>query len=114
MGFSNKFSYKGLDLTVLWDWRKGGTIVSRIRALGNTSGVLQETLAGREDGVIGDGVVNTGTVENPQYVPNTTAVPASQFLQQIFSTAATRRVRSIVPPTSNCGRWPCTIIYPVD
>ena len=84
LGFNNKFSYKGLDLTVLWDWRKGGTIVSRIKALGSTSGVLRETLVGREEGVVGDGVVNVGTVENPQYEPNTTAVPASQFYNNFF------------------------------
>ncbi len=90
VGFSNKFSYKNFDFTILFDWRQGGTIVSRIKALGSTSGVLQETLLGREggsensrfvdgDGVIGDGVVNVGTAENPQYVPNTTAVAASTF-----------------------------------
>ncbi len=84
LGFNNKFSFKGLDLTILFDWRQGGTIVSRIKALGSTSGVLKETLVGREAGVIGDGVVNTGTVENPVYVPNTTAVPASQFYNNYF------------------------------
>jgi outer membrane receptor protein involved in Fe transport len=84
VGFSNKFSYKGLDLTVLWDWRKGGTIVSRIKALGSTSGVLRETLVGREDGVVGEGAVNVGTAENPQYQPNTTAVPASSFYNNFF------------------------------
>ena len=84
VGFNNKFSYKGLDLTILWDWRKGGTIVSRIKALGSTSGVLQETLVGREDGVVGDGVVNVGTAENPQYTQNTTSVPASTFYNNFF------------------------------
>ncbi|MEO9891425.1 SusC/RagA family TonB-linked outer membrane protein [Aurantibacter sp.] len=84
MGFSNNFSYKNVDLTILFDWRKGGTIVSRIKALGSTSGVLQETLVGRENGVVGDGVVNVGTTESPQYVPNTTAVPAGQFYNNYF------------------------------
>lgn len=84
LGFNNKFSYKGLDLTILWDWRKGGTIVSRIKALGSTSGVLQETLVGREDGVIGEGVVNVGTAENPQYSPNTTSVSASSFYNNFY------------------------------
>lgn len=90
LGFNNRFSYKNFDLTILFDWRQGGTIVSRIKALGSTSGVLEETLLGREggsagtqfvdgSGVIGDGVVNAGTPENPQYVPNTTAVAASTF-----------------------------------
>lgn len=84
MGFSNNFSYKNLDLTVLVDWRQGGTIVSRIKALGSTSGVLKETLVGREGGVVGDGVVNVGTEANPQYVPNTTSVPAGQFYNNYF------------------------------
>lgn len=84
MGFNNQFSYKNLDVTILFDWRKGGTIVSRIKALGSTSGVLKETLVGREDGVIGDGVVNTGTTENPVYTQNTTVVPASQFYNNFF------------------------------
>jgi len=84
LGFNNSFSYKNFDLTVLFDWRKGGTIVSRIKALGSTSGVLQETLVGREDGIIGDGVVNTGTADNPVYTPNTTVVPASSFYNNFF------------------------------
>lgn len=90
LGFNNSFSYKNFDFTILFDWRQGGTIVSRIKALGSTSGVLKETLLGREggsestqfvdgNGVVGQGVVNTGTPEDPQYVPNTTAVAASRF-----------------------------------
>ena len=84
MGFSNSFSYKNLALTMLWDWRQGGTIVSRIKALGSTSGVLKETLVGRENGVVGEGVMNVGTAENPQYAPNTTSVPAGQFYNNFF------------------------------
>jgi outer membrane receptor protein involved in Fe transport len=84
IGFSNKFSYKNFDLTVLFDWRSGGTIVSRTKALGSTSGVLKGTLAGRENGVVGDGVVNVGTPANPQYQANTTSVPASQFYNNFY------------------------------
>ncbi len=90
LGLNNSFSYKNFDMTILFDWRQGGTIVSRIKALGSTSGVLKETLLGREggsgntqfvdgNGVVGDGVVNVGTAENPEYVSNTTAVAASTF-----------------------------------
>ncbi|MCG2462690.1 SusC/RagA family TonB-linked outer membrane protein [Flavobacteriaceae bacterium F89] len=90
LGLNNSFSYKNFDMTILFDWRQGGTIVSRIKALGSTSGVLKETLLGREggsantqfvdgNGVVGDGVVNVGTAENPEYVPNSTAVAASTF-----------------------------------
>jgi len=84
MGFSNRFEYKNFSLSMLWDWRHGGTIVSRTRALGSTSGVLEETLEGRESGVVGQGVMNVGTAENPQYVPNTTAVAAGTFYNNFF------------------------------
>jgi len=90
VGLNNSFSYKNFDVNILFDWRQGGTIVSRIKALGSTSGVLRETLAGREggspstrfadgNGVVGDGVMNVGSSENPVYVPNTTAAAASTF-----------------------------------
>ncbi|MFB0907717.1 MAG: TonB-dependent receptor, partial [Spirosomataceae bacterium] len=84
MGFNNRFAYKGLEMKVLVDWRQGGTLISRTKALGSTSGVLKETLVGREDGVIGDGVVNVGTTDNPQYAPNTKSVPASTFYNNVF------------------------------
>ncbi len=85
VGFNNKFSYKGFVMNILLDWRNGGTIVSRTKALGNTSGVLKETVAGRQEGIIGEGVVNSGTDENPVYVPNTTRIPAGTYYNQIFN-----------------------------
>lgn len=84
LGFTNQLSFKRLQVGMVWDWRQGGTIVSRTRALGSTSGVLTETLEGRETGIVGQGVVNVGTTENPQYVPNTTVVSASSFYNNFF------------------------------
>ncbi|WP_235297359.1 SusC/RagA family TonB-linked outer membrane protein [Portibacter marinus] len=84
MGFGNELSYKNFIASILVDWRQGGIIASRTKALGSTSGVLKETLVGREDGIIGDGVVNVGTAENPQYVENTTSVSASRFYNNFF------------------------------
>ncbi len=84
MGFNTKLTYKNIELKILVDWRKGGTIVSRTKALGSTSGVLKETLTGREEGIVGDGVVNVGTTDNPEYVANTTVVPASSFYNNFF------------------------------
>ncbi len=84
LGFTNQLSFKRLQVGMVWDWRQGGTIVSRTRALGSTSGVLTETLEGRETGIVGQGVVNVGTAENPQYVPNTTVVSASSFYNNFF------------------------------
>jgi TonB-linked SusC/RagA family outer membrane protein len=84
MGFNNQFTYKSITLGVLLDWRYGGTIVSRTKALGSTSGVLAETLEGRENGIVGDGVMNVGTAENPVYVPNTTSVAASSYYNTFY------------------------------
>ncbi len=84
LGFNNQFTYRGISLGVLFDWRKGGTIVSRSKALGSNSGVLKETLEGRETGIVGDGVVNIGDDESPVYVPNTTVVPASQYYNNYY------------------------------
>lgn len=83
-GLRNEFRFKGLTLTALVDWRQGGTVISRIKALGMTSGVLAESLEGRESGVVGEGVMNVGTATEPMYVPNTTVVPASQFYNNFF------------------------------
>jgi TonB-linked SusC/RagA family outer membrane protein len=83
-GLRNQFRFQAFTLGVLLDTRQGGTIVSRIKALGSTSGVLAETLEGRETGVVGEGVMNIGTEESPNYVANTTSVPASQFYNNFY------------------------------
>lgn len=79
MGFSNQFKYSNFTLGVLVDWRYGGVLVSRTKALGSTAGVLEETLEGRETGIVGQGVKNIGTDENPQYVANDVNVSASTY-----------------------------------
>lgn len=87
MGSGNRFHYKNLSLNILLDWRQGGVIVSRMLAIGSTSGVLEHTLAGRETGIIGEGVVNQGTDAAPQYVPNTTSVSAAEYYNQYYNRA---------------------------
>jgi TonB-linked SusC/RagA family outer membrane protein len=84
LGFSNQFNYKKWDLGFLLDWRQGGIIVSRTRALGNVGGQLAETVFRPEGGIVPEGVVNTGTAENPVYVPNTTAVTAESYYRQFY------------------------------
>lgn len=84
MGFNNQFSYGAFTVGVLVDWRYGGIFVSRTKALGSTSGVLEETLEGREGGIVGDGVMNIGTDANPQYVPNDVNVQASSYYNAFY------------------------------
>ncbi len=84
LGFNNEFRYKNWNLGFLFDWRQGGIIVSRTRALGNVGGQLAETAFRPEEGIIPEGVVNTGTAENPVFTSNTTSVTAESFYRQFY------------------------------
>ncbi|WP_282048796.1 SusC/RagA family TonB-linked outer membrane protein [Maribacter aquivivus] len=84
LGFNNQFNYKNWNLGFLFDWRQGGIIVSRTRALGNVGGQLAETAFRPEAGIVPEGVVNTGTQENPVYTPNTISVSAESYYRQFY------------------------------
>jgi len=87
LGFGNQITYKNFTLNFLFDWRQGGTIVSRTKAIGSTSGVLLETLAGRGEGIIGEGVVNVGTDEDPIYEANKKSISATEYYNQFYNRA---------------------------
>lgn len=76
-GWQNSFRYKGIILTALVDVRSGGSLFDEGTGTGRWTGQYTETGLGREEGIIGKGVVNVGTAESPSFVPNTTIVPAS-------------------------------------
>ena len=57
VGFQNNFSYKGINLGVLFDWRHGGVVMSRTVLIGGTSGMMDFTAEGREEGIISEGVI---------------------------------------------------------
>lgn len=119
-GLNNSFSYKGLSLNVLFDFRYGGEVMSRTLLIGGTSGMMEETIPGRDEetgglpyyfdseagrnvvlpshdaqapdgstvfhnGIIGDGVMNVGTDENPEYVKNDVPIPARSFYWSKFN-----------------------------
>lgn len=78
LGWNNSFSYKNFSMSFLFDWRQGGEIVSRTRALGNVGGQLAETEFRPDDGIIAEGVnQNTG-------LPNTVSVSAESYYRQFF------------------------------
>jgi TonB-linked SusC/RagA family outer membrane protein len=62
-GFSNTFSYKGIYLSALIDFQKGGDFFSYTNLYGNKSGLLEETAVDgiRENGVINEGVKADGS-----------------------------------------------------
>ncbi|NMM47367.1 SusC/RagA family TonB-linked outer membrane protein [Marinigracilibium pacificum] len=82
MGIRNNFSYKGIDLSLLFEIRKGGQIYSASVAHWRLNGFAEETLKGRESGLVFEGV-NKVVGENGEvsYVENTTVVDNQSFWQ---------------------------------
>lgn len=76
-GWLNSFSYKGIVVSALVDAKIGGDFFDEGTGTARWTGQYAETAIGREEGIIGKGVVNVGTAESPQYVPNTIIVPAT-------------------------------------
>ena len=92
-GISNTFQYGGLSLRVLVDVRAGGDIYSLSNATAAQQGTAAFTVEGREEwyngtgGYVADGVVNTGTEENPTYEENTQAVNPQAYWTEVSSIA---------------------------
>ncbi|WPP49263.1 SusC/RagA family TonB-linked outer membrane protein [Catalinimonas niigatensis] len=93
-GVSNSFSFKGINLSALIDFRKGGDIYSVTNRYGLYSGLLEETVGNNDKGfpmrdpvadgggIMPIGVVNTGTAEAPVYEPNTQYIEAQNYFSQ--------------------------------
>ncbi|WP_420386887.1 SusC/RagA family TonB-linked outer membrane protein [Roseivirga sp.] len=84
LGFSNDINYKNWNFSFLFDWRQGGQLVSRTLALAAVGGQLEETADRPTGGIVADGVVNTGTSDNPVYVENTQAVSAEAYYRNFY------------------------------
>ncbi len=89
-GINNTFSFKGLSLGFLFDYRSGGEIYSHTQTVGREGGTISETLEGRangydlslpENGVIGEGVVpivdGSGVITG--YTPNTEKLSSREW-----------------------------------
>jgi len=83
-GISNSFKYKNFTLSTLIDVKQGGDIFSQSVNVGRYTGVLAETTLGRETGIVGKGVVNTGTADNPNYVPNTKSISSEEYHHKYY------------------------------
>ncbi|WP_221390288.1 SusC/RagA family TonB-linked outer membrane protein [Dyadobacter sp. NIV53] len=83
-GISNTFRYKNFSLGTLIDIKHGGDIFSQSINVGRYTGVLKETTFGRETGVVGEGVVNTGTTDNPVYVANTKNISSEEYHHKYY------------------------------
>jgi hypothetical protein len=72
----NEFSWKGLNASFLIDMKKGGDVYSMTTTWGRYAGALEETLIGREGGIVGDGVMSDG---DGGYVKNTVVADCEYF-----------------------------------
>ncbi len=75
-GISNTLSYRNFSFNVLFDWRKGGQIYSRTNVIGGQAGQLVNSLPGRENGIVGEGVMLD---EQGDFVPNNVNVSAERY-----------------------------------
>jgi hypothetical protein len=84
-GVTNQFSMKGFDLSILIDYHKGGDIYNMTNAWGRYAGALEETLIGREGGIVGTGVKEVTDAEgNVTYVTNDVVVTAEEYNHAAF------------------------------
>lgn len=116
-GISNRFSYKGLSLSVLIDHRQGGVLYSHTQTVGREGGRIIETFEGRANGydlsqpgngVIGEGVVpvTNSSDQITGYAPNTTKLSAREWhttitlgrrlLESMIYDATFTKVREVV------------------
>lgn len=106
LGFSNRFSYKGFSLNILFDMKWGADIYSMTALFSHLNGTSEETLEGRKEwyeseelrksqnilpenwtptgGYVGKGVKNTGTEDSPNYVPNDVPVNPQSYWANIY------------------------------
>jgi TonB-linked SusC/RagA family outer membrane protein len=87
-GLSSRLSYRGAELSVSVDGRFGGSIFSMTNMHGRRSGVLYETLLGRENAHDTAFVVPGVRVVNGDTVPNTVRVTAQQYHKSISQTSS--------------------------
>ncbi len=80
-GANFTFSYKSFSLNALVDAKIGGDIYTMTNTWGRYAGVLEETILGRETGVVGDGVMLVGGA----YVPNNVVVSSEDYNKRAYS-----------------------------
>jgi TonB-linked SusC/RagA family outer membrane protein len=87
-GIQNTFTYKNFTLSTLFDFRIGGEVYSYTYTNGSRAGTWTNTLAGREDGLIGDGVIDNGDgtfrPNDVRVIPVGTSEPSVYDYYQVF------------------------------
>jgi len=79
-GLRNNFSYKGIDLSILFEMRKGGNLYSSSVSHYRVNGFAKETELGRESGIVFNGVAeNISTEGDTTYTKNNLVVDNESF-----------------------------------
>lgn len=76
-----------IGFSTLVDFKKGGSVYSMTTTWGRFAGVLNETLIGREGGIVGNGVMQVGTNDDgtPIYEQNNIVVSAETYNKVAYS-----------------------------
>jgi outer membrane receptor protein involved in Fe transport len=91
-GFLNTFNYKGINLSVLIDYKLGNKMLSGTNFNAIREGLHKMTLLGREGGVVGVGVNDNGST-------NTVVAPVQTYWEHLRSQAI------VEPVIYNGGFW---------
>jgi TonB-linked SusC/RagA family outer membrane protein len=83
-GISNSFNYKGIIASFLIDWHYGGAFYPYMYTRGNQAGQLIESLQGRENGIVGKGVM-LDPGGSGKYVANTVKVTSETYWGGYFN-----------------------------
>jgi len=91
-GFTNSFTYKGITLSVLIDFKLGGKMLSGTNFNAYRHGLQQVTLQGREGGIIGQGLSVSGGA-------NTVVAPVQDYWSVV------RSAQLVEPVIYDAGYW---------
>lgn len=83
-GFSNTFNYRGVELAFLIDMKYGGKLTSTTYMFGRYTGVLEETLEGRDGDYVFDGGRWADGAVKQDGTPNDIQVDAQTFNRATF------------------------------
>ena len=82
-GWANQFSFGNLSFNTLLDVRRGGKLYSVTNMFGEYAGVLESTVAGRENDWDNPGVLVEG-IDVATGLPNTTRITAEEYFHGLF------------------------------
>ncbi|HEY4334518.1 MAG TPA: SusC/RagA family TonB-linked outer membrane protein [Puia sp.] len=99
-GLRNTFTYKGLALAVLFDFKYGAKIYSGTNLLLYANGLQKNTLQGREGGYIGkgndvSGAANTTSVTSEKYFTDISAGGSDHIAEEFVYDASFIKLRSL-------------------